>query len=167
MLFASHTIRILTEDHKKLRKEIEILKDMDLPITERRLAFARLLPRLRAHTKSEEKVIYAFMKLTDSDDLNLWALEGKEEHMLVDQLVKKMLTEHATEEEWSAKGKVLAELVEHHINEEESEIFPSLKSEIDEDIDTDLSDRYETEKANTSMARDFQNRSTSNFNNPN
>ena len=88
MLFASQAIKVLTEDHQKIRKEIEVLKKIDIPITERRLAFSRLLPRLTIHTKSEERVIYTFMKLSHEEDLQLWAVEGKEEHLIVDQLVK-------------------------------------------------------------------------------
>ncbi|MGZ3690043.1 MAG: hemerythrin domain-containing protein [Pseudobdellovibrio sp.] len=155
MLFASQAIKVLTEDHYKLRKEIEILKKIDIPITERRVAFSRLLPRLTIHTKSEERVIYAFMKLSGEEDLQMWSVEGKEEHILIDQLVKKMLTENVSSEEWSAKGKVLAELVEHHLNEEENEIFPILKSEISDDVDADLRERYETEKINVSRSDEF------------
>lgn len=166
MFFASHAIKVLTEDHKNLRKEIKILKELNLPITERRLAFARLFPRLTAHNESEEKVIYSFMKLSAEEDLRSWAMEGKEEHLLVDQLVKKMLMETISTEEWSAKAKVLAELIEHHIDEEESEIFPILKREIDEDLDADLTERYEMEKQNNSSVRNFRKGSDPTVNRP-
>lgn len=142
MLFTSHAIKTLTEDHIKLRKEIKILKNIDLPLSERRLSFSRLLPHLTSHTKREEKIIYSYMKLTDEDDLRIWALEGKEEHQLIDRLIQKMLWEDITGDEWTAKARVLAELIEHHIDEEDLEIFPSLNKELDKEIDDNFVSQF-------------------------
>lgn len=143
MLFTSHAIKILTEDHSKLRKEIAMLKNINLHLNQRHLSFARVLPHLTSHNKREEKIIYSYMKLTDEDDLRIWALEGREEHQLIDQLIKKMLWEEISEDDWTEKARVLAELIEHHIDEEEEEIFPTLTKELDEEIDTKLSNQYE------------------------
>ena len=142
MLFTSHVIKSLTEDHKKLRQEIKVLKDNEVLFTEKRQAFGRLLPHLVSHNK-KEKVVYSFMKLTDEDDLRIWAVEGKEEHQLVDHLVKKMLNEEISIDEWTTKAKVLAELLDHHITEEEESIFPNLNSELDEESDAELFQKYQ------------------------
>jgi len=147
MLFTSHAIKLLTEDHEKIRAETKIMRNLDIPQTERKQAFARLLPHLTSHNKKEEKAVYSFMKLCDGDDLRIWALEGKEEHILVDQLVKKMLSVDISGEEWSAKGKVLAELIDHHIEEEEKEIFPAMNRELNEDSDQQLVHQYENQTA--------------------
>jgi len=145
MLFTSHAIKLLTEDHEKIRAETKIMRNLDVPQTERKQSFARLLPHLTSHLKKEEKAVYSFMKLCDGDDLRIWALEGKEEHILVDQLVKKMLSVDISGEEWSAKGKVLAELIDHHIEEEEKEIFPAMNRELNEDSDQQLVHQYENQ----------------------
>jgi hemerythrin-like domain-containing protein len=155
MLFTSLVVKSLTEDHKKLRKEIQILKNLDIPQSEKRLALACLLPYLSSHTNREERVIYSFMKLSDEDELRIWALEGKEEHVLVNKLINKMLDVDIKGEEWIAKAKVLAELLEHHINEEEESIFPTLVRELDEEVDAQLSIQFETNNHSTSLNRDF------------
>jgi hemerythrin-like domain-containing protein len=153
MLFTSHAIKLLTEDHEKIRAETKIMRNLDIPQTERKQAFARLLPHLNTHNKKEEKAVYSFMKLCDGDDLRIWALEGKEEHILVDQLIKKMLSVDISGEEWSAKGKVLAELIDHHIEEEEKEIFPAMNRELNEDSDQQLVHQYENQVSEAGFAR--------------
>ena len=150
MLFTSQVIKSLTEDHKKLRQELKILKDTEILFTEKRRAFGRLLPHLVSHNE-KEKVVYSFMKLTDEDDLKIWALEGKEEHQLVDHVVKKMLNEEISIEEWTTKAKVLAELLDHHITAEEESIFPNLKSELDPESDAELFNKYKNASSSPSV----------------
>lgn len=147
MLFTSHALKLLTEEHKKIRIETKVLRNLDIPQLERRQSFTRILPCLTTHIKKEEKIVYSFMKLCDEDELRIWALEGKEEHLLMDQIIKKMLAIDISDEEWSAKAKVLADLVEHHIDEEENEIFPALARELNEDSDEQLSRNYESQNA--------------------
>lgn len=155
MLFTSDAIKLLTDEHEKICTETKILRNLDIPQTERKQAFGRLLPSLTSHIKKEEKVVYSFMKLCDADDLRIWALEGKEEHLLIDQLIKKMLAVDISDEEWSAKAKVLAELVDHHIEEEETEIFPALLKELNEDSDEQLATNYENQNAAEMIPRPF------------
>lgn len=153
MLYTSQAIKLLTDEHDRIRNETKTLRNLDIPQTERKLAFARLLPAITSHMKKEEKVIYSFMKLCDQDDLRVWALEGKEEHILMEQLIAKMLTVDISGEEWSAKAKVLAELIEHHLDEEEQEIFPALAKELNENSDEQLAKNYDTQNVSEVFPR--------------
>jgi len=155
MLYTSHAIKLLAAEHETIRTETKILRNLDIPQTERKRSFARLLPLLTLHNKKEEKIVYSFMKLCDQDELRIWALEGKEEHLLMDQLIRKMLAVDISGEEWSAKAKVLAELVDHHIDEEEQEIFPALARELNEDSDEQLAKNYETQNVPENVPRPF------------
>jgi hemerythrin-like domain-containing protein len=56
-----------------------------------------------------------------------------------------MLSENLSNQEWSANAKVLAELVEQHLDEEENEVFPYLKRHLDSDTDAELCFRYESQ----------------------
>jgi hypothetical protein len=66
------------------------------------------------------------MKLVD--DLREDGFEGEVEHTLADQLVEEC-KRTVDEDALSAKIKVLAELVEHHIKEEENELLPDVKKQ--------------------------------------
>lgn len=142
MFFSSKIITALTEDHKKLKSEIEILKDLDQPLSARKQAFLRLTSALSSHTKREERVVYNYMKRM-SEDLRYMALEGEEEHLIVDRLVQEMKSNNLFADEWSAKGKVLSEWIEHHFDEEEQEVFPVLKKHLDSVKDEELARQFE------------------------
>ncbi len=142
MFFSSQLVDILKSDHKKLRAEISLLKETDISPLDRQISFGRFLPLLVSHTQREEKVVYDFMKAMDDENLNLMAFEGMAKHMIADQLVEDMLSENLSEMEWSASAKVLGELVEQHLDEEEREVFPYLKRHLDADTDAALCLRY-------------------------
>lgn len=73
--------------------------------------------------------------------------EAKEEHRTVDSLVLPDLlhTETGTIE-FSGRVKVMKELLEHHIEEEEAELFPSAKKLLSKDILEELGRTMETQK---------------------
>lgn len=144
MFFSSQLVEALKADHKKLRAEINLLKEIDIAQLDRQLCFGRFLPLLISHTQREEKIVYRFMKAQDDENLNFMAYEGKTKHSIADQLVEDMLSENLSNEEWSACAKVLAEIVEQHIDEEENEVFPYLKRHLDSDTDAELSLKYES-----------------------
>lgn len=144
MFFSSQLVEALKADHKKLRAEINLLKEIDISQLDRQLCFGRFLPLLISHTQREEKIVYRFMKAQDDENLNFMAYEGKTKHTIADQLVEDMLSENLSNEEWSASAKVLAEIVEQHIDEEENEVFPYLKRHLDSDTDAELCLKYES-----------------------
>lgn len=117
-------IEVLMEDHKPLKTLIEIMKDSELKFKERRAAFEEFAPILVAHAKPEEEVLYGAMKKQEA--LREKAFEGDVEHGLADQLVEE-IKRIEDEDLCSASIKVLAELVEHHIEEEEEELLPAFK----------------------------------------
>lgn len=120
-------VEIILADHKPLKKLIETLKDTDQDISTRRAAFKEFAPSLISHAKPEERTLYVQMKKDGDQDLTVEALEGDVEHGLADQLVKELKAEHDGDL-WTAKAKVLAELVEHHIKEEEDELLPDFRA---------------------------------------
>lgn len=117
-------VSLILEDHKALKRLIETLKDNELEFEERKVAFDDFAVILVSHAKPEEETLYNFMK--GSEDLREDALEGEVEHILADQLLEEIKRTEDSEL-WSAKVKVLAELVEHHIKEEESDLLPHFK----------------------------------------
>lgn len=126
-------VEMILEDHKPLKKLIKIMKDSDRDISERAEAFTEFAPLLVSHAKPEEESLYVFMK--KDADLREEGLEGDVEHQLADQLCEE-IKRTKDPEEMGARIKVLAELVEHHIEEEEEELLPEFRdnSELEERV---------------------------------
>lgn len=124
----SDIIEIILEDHKPLKQLIKVMKDSDKDFAERKSAFEEFAPALVAHAKPEEQILYTTLKA--DDDLREEGFEGDVEHSLADQLVEEC---KRTDDKdlLGARIKVLAELVEHHIEEEESSLLPDFKKHSD------------------------------------
>jgi hemerythrin superfamily protein len=134
-------VSVILEDHKPLKDLVAIMKDTECTQAEVQKAFADFAPLLLTHAKAEEKSLYDFLKELSASELNALGFEGETEHSLADQLceeIKRLDNPPAIR----AKIKVLAELVEHHLEEEESELLPEVRSVIDEQILKRLVGRY-------------------------
>lgn len=130
---------LIREEHKPLKALIKILKDVDKGLETRRAAYAEFAPMLVAHAKPEEETLYVYVK--HDDDLKNEAYEGEEEHALADQKIAE-IDNTDNDDVWSAKVNVLAELVEHHIKEEEEELLPAFKKSTADVERTNLGDLY-------------------------
>ncbi len=118
-------IKLILEDHKPLKELIEVLKDSEQSFLKRSAAFEEFAPLLVSHAKPEEESLYVFMK--DDEELREDGFEGDVEHSLADQMIEEIKRTEDDEDLWSARVKVLAEMVEHHIEEEEEEMLPEVK----------------------------------------
>lgn len=117
-------IQLLKTDHVKVKgllRELEAYKGSE----ERKRAIAEQIVReLMIHETIEEQVFYpAFKEAADKEGRELVA-ESKEEHHVVDLLIEELQGVDLDAEDFDAKMKVLRENVEHHIDEEEREMFP-------------------------------------------
>lgn len=122
----SDIIKLIMEDHNPLKKLIKTLKDWDSELTERKQAFEEFSLLLTTHANAEKEALYKVLER--NEDLAKEGYEGEVEHSLAVQTLEAAMDDE-TEETWSAKVKVLAELVEHHIKEEESEMLPEFRKQ--------------------------------------
>lgn len=120
----SDIVELIFEDHRPLKDFIAVMKNVELPIQQRREAAENFAIQLVAHAKPEERVLYTAMK--SHKELMTDALEGETEHSLADQMLEE-IKRVDNDEAWTAKVKVLAELVEHHIKEEEHDVLPEVR----------------------------------------
>ncbi len=141
----SDIIDLILADHKPLKKLIKVMKDSERGISERRAAFKEFAPLLITHAKPEEQVLYVQMK--DDEEMRIEGLEGDVEHGLADQLIDEAKRTN-DEGMWSARVKVLAELVEHHIEEEEGEMLPDFRKHTGREERVQLGEVYLNAKAN-------------------
>lgn len=120
-------ISLILRDHRPLKKLIETLKDDELEKAGKEAALEEFALKLTSHAKAEEQTLYVQMK--EYKELRVESFEGDTEHAIADQLVQEI---NATpdDDEWNAKVKVLAEMVEHHIEEEEETILAEVKEKM-------------------------------------
>ena len=127
-----NAIELLKEDHQEamdLMEQLEeITGDFDEESEEGIISnepvqlFSQLKTALTLHTQLEEAIFYPTMKQFDETrDMISGALE---EHQEVDQILNEMSTMSPGDEDFQDKLEELRDSVEHHIDEEENELFP-------------------------------------------
>ncbi len=118
--------KLLIQDHRKVQKmfsEFEKLGSGDMEEKEDLVRDA--CTELRVHTMVEEEILYPALR-EELDDKGLID-EADVEHTVAKQLIGELEEMSADEDLFEAKFKVLGEYVNHHITEEEKEIFPQAK----------------------------------------
>ena len=115
-------IALLKEDHEKVKRLMaELEKTTERGVKTRTELWAKLLRELTVHENIEEEVFYPALR--DKPKAKDIVLEAMEEHHLVDDIVEQIKDTPVDDEHWGAKFKVAKENVEHHIEEEETEMF--------------------------------------------
>lgn len=110
----------LREDHRETLAAIdEIMKVEDN--SRRNEMFKEMTNKLVAHLDAEQAVLYRKMEKSDDEETRKFSFEGTNEHQLAEQQMQQMLrVRNKADEKWTAQLTVLRELVEHHVEEEES-----------------------------------------------
>ena len=127
-----NAFQLLKEDHKKVSGLFEQIE----PTTERAEKtrtelFAQLKTELDIHARIEEAIFYPSIKRAAATrDV---VLEGFEEHHVIKMLLKELEAIPVDTEQWTAKFKVLQENVEHHVEEEEGEMFQKARDVLSEE----------------------------------
>ncbi len=118
--------KLLHEDHQKVKsllKELEDTTERAEKTRERLIKEVEM--ELTIHSEAEEKFLYPRLQgISETKDL---AYEALEEHKVVKTLLTELVSEPKGTDEWTAKLSVLKENVEHHIEEEEGELFAKAK----------------------------------------
>jgi hemerythrin superfamily protein len=122
-------IQLLKADHREVEKLFSQFEKARGD--ERKMQIARqVCMELRVHTQIEEEIFYPASRdfLKDDEIVN----EAIVEHQAAKDLIDEIEGMEATDEMFEAKVTVLQEQIEHHVEEEEKELFPQLqKSDMD------------------------------------
>lgn len=124
----SDAITLLTEDHKKVKKlfkEFEKLKKGKSQKVKKSSLVKEICMELTVHAQVEEDVFYPAVRgaINDSDLMD----EAEVEHAGAKVLIAQLETMSPDEDLYDAKVKVLSEYIDHHVKEEEKEMFPEVK----------------------------------------
>lgn len=130
-----NAITLLTADHKKMRSLLnELETTTERGVKTREQLFARIKGELIVHEAIEEEIFYPALKShPKAKDI---VLEGYQEHHVVDLLMAELEGLAVDAEPWGAKAKVMQENVEHHMEEEEGEMFAKARLVFD-DVELD------------------------------
>jgi hypothetical protein len=138
-------IKLLTADHakvKKMFKEFEKLSKKNDEEGKTELA-AQICEELTVHAQLEEEIFYpAAREAIEDDDL---MNEAMVEHNSAKDLISQIQSMGASDPMFDATVKVLGEYVNHHVEEEQNEIFPKVeKAKVDlEEIGAEMARRKE------------------------
>jgi len=143
-------IKLLTQDHRTVRELLTQLEATTTRAVKKRAdLLSEIAVQLKAHTTIEEELFYpAFRAAGDKSDDAMMYFEALEEHRAAGDLVLPDLQGTPTDsEKFSGRAKVLKELVEHHADEEEKEMFKRAKKLMDTAELKTLGEQMETRKA--------------------
>jgi hemerythrin-like domain-containing protein len=133
---------LLKADHRKVE---DLFSQLEAARGQAKLrVFEQIKMELDLHTHIEEKIFYpALEKPKQTHDLTL---EAYEEHDVVKKLLREMSRSKSADEEWQAQAKVLQENVEHHVEEEENELFPKASAALGQAEIEELGEELAAEK---------------------
>lgn len=125
--------KLLHQDHETVKSIFNELEETtEKALKKREHLFHELNMELSIHALAEEKYLYPLLR--EADETHQMALEAVEEHKVVKRLLKELDSNDKGTEQWAAKLKVLKENVEHHVEEEEGELFKKAKRVISDDV---------------------------------
>lgn len=140
-----NAIKLLKQDHREMKKLLEKLDSTtDRGVKTREELFTRIKKEMIAHEAIEEEIFYpALKKHAEAKEI---VLEGFEEHHVVDLLMGELEQVAYDDETWGAKASVMKENVEHHIEEEEDDMFEKAEKLLDDDELESLGEQMEKRK---------------------
>lgn len=141
-------ISILTADHaevKKMFKEFEKLKQEDGAEADKAELVGKICEALSIHAQIEEEIFYPAMRdAISEEDLDLMD-EADVEHAGAKELIAQLEESEPGDDHYDAKVIVLGEQIDHHVKEEEGEMFSTArKAKLDmEELGMQLMQRKE------------------------
>jgi hemerythrin superfamily protein len=142
-------IQLLKADHKKVKELLTELTETSTRATKKRVdLLSEIDVNLKAHNTIEEEIFYpAFKKAGEKEEAKMF-YEALEEHRAAGDLVlPDLLNTKPESEQFSGRAKVLKELIEHHVKEEEGQMFKDAKKLFSSEELAQLGKQMEQRKA--------------------
>ncbi|HET8791305.1 MAG TPA: hemerythrin domain-containing protein [Modicisalibacter sp.] len=143
-----NAIDLLKEDHDKVRELLKQLVNTTEGAEKKRPELlAKIEKEVKVHTQIEEEIFYPAFKESNGKKNDKMYYEACEEHRAVEDLVMPDLKKtDPTGVEFSGRAKVLKELLEHHADEEEEEMFEQARKTMSESDLNELGDKMAARK---------------------
>ena len=140
-----NVIELLKTDHDKVDKLFQKVKAN--PDSDNTGLFEQIRAELEVHTEVEETIFYPYLIENGDEELKKITEEGIEEHRQAKMFLNELsgLTENS--EKFDPKMKVLMEDIQHHVQEEEGQMFRMVEEQFDEATLEELGSEIETAKS--------------------
>ena len=138
---------LLKQDHRAVA-ELFSAHDAagEKAFVEKREIADRILSALDVHTQIEEEIFYPAARDGATGETEALLSEAYEEHQVAKRLMAELRSSSPTDEHWDAKMKVLKETIEHHVGEEENELFPKVRETLGAAYLQEVGERMEARK---------------------
>ncbi len=138
-LFFMNALDLLKQQHQEVRTLFEEIEQTD-DVEEKAELVQDLADNLAAHSTIEEKIFYP---AAYGDDTKEQLQEAVEEHLAAKRILADLIEMGPEDEQFDAKISVLKEQIEHHVGEEEKELFQKVKRQLDGDVLETLGEQME------------------------
>jgi hypothetical protein len=137
-----NALTLLEDDHQDIKQLLNKADDTtERAIKTRAALLHEIGVKLTAHEKIEEDIFYPALK--EHPKAKDIVLEGYQEHHVVDLIMSELKDLDENDETWGAKFAVMKENIEHHIKEEEGEMFSKARDAFNAEELNDLGDQME------------------------
>lgn len=128
---AADAIELLTSQHREVEALFDQIQEAKGAKQKERL-FGKIADALAAHSKIEETIFYpaAFSEETEEE-----LREAVEEHLMAKRLINDLMKMSPDDPQYMSKIKVLKENIQHHVEEEEEELFPRVREQSHDDLE--------------------------------
>ena len=138
---------LLTKDHDTVKALFKQFEDAgDTAYKTKQTIFETIKSELLIHMDIEESIFYPTVKAQPSEELKDGIREADEEHHVAKLLMEEISKMKPEDEQYDAKVTVLKENIEHHVKEEEGELFPNTKKRINKELLEQLGEEMEERK---------------------
>jgi hemerythrin superfamily protein len=145
-------IEMLEADHQKVKDLFSKYMDTSDQKAKRKIA-EQVCIELEIHAQLEETVFYpAFAEEADADGKQL-VTESLEEHQEVKELIDELRDLDGDDAEFDSKFHALMDDVEHHVEEEESEMFPKAEEALEAQLEDLMSEMQELKQQLTATSK--------------
>lgn len=132
--------KVLKREHQEVSEMMEIISAESTGEDLRERTFQKMYRALLSHAKSEEEVFYP--RLLGAEGTREITMEAFQEHRVVSGLLSELQDMATRGETWQAKFKVLKENVEHHVEEEENEMFSKARRVLSHEEERDIASAF-------------------------
>lgn len=143
-----NALELLKEDHDKVRDLLtQLVNTTERAEKKRPELLAKIEKEVRVHTQIEEEIFYPAFKKASGKQNDRMYYEAHEEHRAVEDLVMPDLKNtDPSGTEFSGRAKVLKELLDHHADEEEEEMFEQARKTMSESELNELGEQMAARK---------------------
>jgi hypothetical protein len=137
-----NAIDLLKKQHREVEELFEEFEDAGENAKKTKERLCRdISDRLAVHAEIEEKLFYPEAKQENTEEV---LRESVEEHLSMKRILADLIDAGIDDEQFEPRMKVLKEQVEHHVEEEEKELFPKVRKACSKEELEDLGNRMET-----------------------